>query len=163
MERKEVSITYYALDGIDSLPEKDRDLVLSARATADDAYAPYSKFYVGAAVRLENGEVCTGNNQENVSFPTGLCAERVALFAASSQNPGLRMEALAVYAHTDQFEMHEPVSPCGSCRQVMNEFEMNQGTPMTIYLLGKNDKIIKLDSASSLLPLLFKELALRKE
>jgi cytidine deaminase len=123
---------------------------------AKRAYAPYSEFHVGAAVLLENGVVAEGNNQENVAYPSGLCAERVALFAANATYPEMAVEAIAVVA-LKKGEIQDFISPCGSCRQVLLEVEKRYQKSIKIYLCGKNETRI-ISSAEDLLPLSFNQI-----
>jgi cytidine deaminase len=119
------------------------------------AYAPYSKFKVGAAVLLEDGTVITGNNQENIAYPSGLCAERVALFAAGANNADKQVRSIAITAEGDLLKDSEIVSPCGGCRQVMLETERRQKSPCRIILVGQNGNALVFNSAEDLLPLAF--------
>jgi len=139
--------------GIDELTDMERLLRESAIDATKKSYAPYSGFHVGAAALLANGEIITGNNQENAAYPSGLCAERVTLFYASSQYPDVPVEVLAVAAVT-KGEVTESISPCGGCRQVLLEVEERGKKPMRILLCGK-DKVSVISSASDLLPLSF--------
>jgi len=147
---------------IDELNEQDKNLLLMAWKACDSAYAPYSRFNVGAAVLLDNGIVVTGNNQENAAYPSGLCAERVAMYYASAQYPGIAMKAIAVAVKSDVVKLDEPASPCGSCRQVMAEYENLYKTKMRVILGGPHTKIQILDGISSLLPLTFYAEGLKK-
>lgn len=140
---------------VGSLPDNERQLVGAAGKAMLGAYAPYSEFKVGAAVLLGNGQVIPGNNQENGAYPSGLCAERVALFAARAQFPHQRIVALAIQASSEEVDVNEPVAPCGACRQVMVEYEHNQEQPMTVLFLGASGPIYRIESAAELLPLLF--------
>ena len=119
------------------------------------AYAPYSGFFVGAAVHLENGEIITGNNQENVAYPSGMCAERVAIFYAKSQFPNTKINSIAVSAISKNFLIEDVVSPCGSCRQVISEYEVKQNENIRILLHQSDDSVIIIKSISDLLPLMF--------
>lgn len=159
MRNKEIRINFQEYDTLEELPQSDRELVEKARKAAKNAYAPYSKFNVGAALLLENGEVIEGNNQENADFTDGLCAERVALFYAHSRYPGVPVITLAVSAQNHHGPVKEPAQPCGSCRQVMVETEVRFQKPIRIILDGK-DEIHVLDGAESLLPMAFKPKAL---
>jgi cytidine deaminase len=132
------------------LPAQEKELLAKAEEAAKNAYAPYSKFKVGAAVLLENGKIIIGSNQENASYPLGLCAERVALFAASAQHPGIKITGIAVTSSSEN-----PASPCGACRQVMAEYEMVHQNEMRILLKGASEKIIATDGVKNLLPLMF--------
>jgi cytidine deaminase len=147
---------------IDDLPEDDRGLVQTALQAAKTSYAPYSKFHVGAAVRLQNGICITGSNQENVAYPSGLCAERVAVFAASSQYPGVPFEAIAITAVAEDFEVDFPVTPCGSCRQVLSEYEHIHGKNIKIILTGYKGKALVIEKVEDILPLSFKADSLKK-
>src|SRR5258706_828602 len=132
------------------LPVEEKELLTKAEAAAKTAYAPYSKFKVGAAVLLDNGEIVCGSNQENASYPLGLCAERVALVAASAQHPGIRITHIAVTSSSNN-----PTAPCGGCRQVMAEYESVHKNEMQILLKGAAGKIIAADGVKNLLPLMF--------
>ncbi|MCF8258086.1 MAG: cytidine deaminase [Flavobacteriales bacterium] len=137
------------------LPAADRTLLDAAKAMTANAYAPYSQFHVGAALRLANGKVVEGSNQENAAYPSGLCAERVAIFAASSQYPGMTVEAMAIAVSTKKFDVIEPLSPCGSCRQVLMEYRHRQQSPMRIMLSGTGDTVWVFEDVSALLPFAF--------
>lgn len=160
MRPKEIRINYTEYDNIDELTTADKNLVEAARSAAKNAYAPYSKFQVGAAVLLENGEVIKGNNQENADFTDGLCAERVALFYAHARYSDVPVAVLAVSAQNHSGQVKEPAQPCGSCRQVMVETEVRFQKPIRIILDG-SDGIHILDGAENLLPLAFKPNALK--
>jgi cytidine deaminase len=147
----------YDVYSFGELNEEDRNLVETAREATRKSYAPYSKFHVGAAALLENGIVVTGNNQENVAYPSGLCAERTALFYANSQYPEVAIKALAIAArHADGTPHRGIITPCGACRQVMLETEKRFGTPMRILLCGE-EEIYVIESVKHLLPLCFEE------
>lgn len=152
----ELSYRIYALD---ELPEESRKLVDAALEATRRSYAPYSHFYVGAAVLLDNGVIVTGNNQENVAFPSGLCAERTALFYANAQYPEVSVKALAIVARDSSGKVTQaPISPCGACRQVMLETENRFGKPMQV-LLASAEEVIVVERASALLPLAFSEIS----
>lgn len=139
----------------DELSADDRLLAEAARKATLRSYAPYSHFHVGAAVSLENGVIMTGTNQENVAYPSGLCAERTVLFYANSQHPDVAVKALAIAAcQADGTPPEMPVSPCGACRQVMTETERRYGKPIRILLCGK-EEVYVVDSAANLMPLSF--------
>jgi cytidine deaminase len=157
------SVVYLEFDSPEELPGCDRELLSKATEALANAYAPYSHFMVGAAVRMENGQVVTGSNQENMAFPSGLCAERVALFAAVTANPNIPVEAIAITARSPGFSVSEPVTPCGACRQSMIEYEMHFGRKIRLILRGESGKILVIDGAGSLLPLAFRENNLRKK
>jgi len=140
---------------MNELGDTDRQLVIAAQEATLNSYAPYSRFHVGAAVLLENGIIVTGTNQENVAFPSGLCAERTALFYANSQYPGTAVKALAIAARTGEGDLCKtPVSPCGACRQVMLEVEKRCGQAIRTLLSGTENVYIA-ESAKSLLPIAF--------
>jgi len=149
-------------ESVDCLPEKDKALVLKAIEATKASYAPYSKFHVGAAVRLQNDVDVIGSNQENIAYPSGLCAERVALFAASTQYPGVPIEAIAITAFSDDFEVNFPVTPCGSCRQVLSEYEHIYGKQIRIIMHGHKSKVLIAEKVEDLLPLSFKTDGLKK-
>lgn len=141
------------------MAEEDLQLINAAFDATYRSYAPYSHFSVGAAVLLENGIIVTGNNQENVAYPSGLCAERTALFYANSQYPDVPVKALAIVVRDSSGVMTlKPISPCGACRQVMLETENRFGKPMRILLSGA-EKTIVVESAAHLLPLAFSEIS----
>lgn len=142
---------------MDELSAEEQHLVNLAIEATHRSYAPYSHFHVGAAVRLENGEEIIGCNQENAAYPSGLCAERTALFSAGAQYPDVPVEMLAIAARgTDGELLSEPVSPCGSCRQVIIESETRAGHPIRILLYGRKC-IYVIDGIGKLMPLMFSE------
>ena len=148
----ETPIKVYAYDELNT---EERKLTESALEATHRSYAPYSNFHVGAAVMLDNGIIVTGNNQENVAFPSGLCAERTALFYANAQYPEVPVKALAIVARDSSGKVTQtPISPCGACRQVMVETEKRFGKPMKVLLCGAEEVYVA-ESASSLLPLSF--------
>jgi len=158
MKKRTLEISYgiYALD---ELTEEYRQLIDAALEATRRSYAPYSHFCVGAAVMLDNGVIVTGNNQENVAFPSGLCAERTALFYANSQYPEIPVKALAIAARDSSGKVpRTPISPCGACRQVMQETEKRFGRPMQILLAGA-EEVIVIERASALLPLAFSDIS----
>ena len=142
-------------DHLEDLDAESKYLVHKAKEAAQHAYAPYSKFMVGAAVLLDNGKVVTGTNQENAAYPSGMCAERVALYAASSQYPEQRIIRLAVAAKRKHGKDLVPATSCGPCRQVMLEFEGRQAEPFKVVMLGADSRWIVAPSAESLLPFCF--------
>lgn len=157
MTDKELTISYKSYSSLDELEAEDRLLAEKAAEARKTAYAPYSRFRVGAAVRLENGEIVSGSNQENAASPSGLCAERTAMFAASAQNPGVPMVGIAIAGGPESGLCDNPATPCGACRQVMVEYQKIGGRPMSILLVGKNE-ILKFDRVESLLPFVFDSL-----
>ena len=154
MKTTEIRIIVHEYQSIDELSGNDQDLLMEARRITALAYAPYSGFHVGAAVLLENGTVVTGNNQENSAYPSGLCAERVALFYANANFPEASVKAIAISAAKNGILVNEPVKPCGSCRQALAEAEVRFETPIRIILDGQ-DSIMVLNGVESLLPLSF--------
>ncbi|MDH6358163.1 cytidine deaminase [Parabacteroides sp. PF5-9] len=153
---KELKIEFQLKElALNELTDSEYQLMQTAISAAENAYAPYSCFQVGAAVLLQNGVIITGNNQENAAYPSGLCAERVALFYAGAQYPQTAATTLAVVALKDGI-IQPNISPCGACRQVLMESEQRGNTPMTI-LLCEKEKVLKISSASALLPLAFTE------
>lgn len=154
IRNKNISFTFKEYDIPEELEPSDLELLKSAIKSSENAYAPYSGFCVGAAVRLASGKIVTGTNVENAAFPSGICAERTALSNASANYPGDHTVALAVAARTEKGMISEPVSPCGNCRQVIAEEEYRSGRPVRIILNGKN-KIIVVEKGGDLLPIQF--------
>lgn len=154
MEIKKVKITVEIAKEGQEEDNLHKELRKAASEAAKRAYAPYSKFRVGAAVRLANGEIITGNNQENAAYPSGLCAERVTLFYAQSKYPNETVTHLMICAETDEGVLKTPITPCGACRQVIIEKESIQGSPIEICLAGSDTTYI-LESAQQLMPLSF--------
>jgi len=142
-------------DTASELPQEEQDLLTAASEAANSAYAPYSNFNVGAAVLMDNGETVTGNNQENVAYPSGLCAERVALFAAGAKFPDMPIKAIAITAKSDHVRIDEPLAPCGACRQVMTEYEHRFNIDIKLILKSDEDKVHVVDSVGDILPLSF--------
>lgn len=154
MRTTEIKITITQYDGVNELPENERQLIFAAREAVSKAYAPYSGFKVGAALQLAGGQIVTGNNQENASSPAGCCAERTALYWANANFPGIAVEAIAISAIDNAGRQASGLSPCGICRQALLETEIRFGQPIRI-LLDSLHKIKVLDNAESLLPLSF--------
>jgi len=140
---------------IDELPVDVQDLMAQAVAIREMAYAPYSHFKVGAALLLENSIVVTGNNQENAAYPSGMCAERVAIWSAGAQYPDKKILKMAITARSENHRLEQPIPPCGACRQAIAEYEIKQESPIEIYFMGEIGKIYKSDSLHDLLPLIF--------
>jgi len=138
-----------------ALPVKEADLLDVAHEAAKHAYAPYSRFKVGAAVLLKNGHIISGNNQENAVYPLGTCAERVALFYASAQFPETPIEKIAITAIGHECEIARPVPPCGSCRQALLEYEVKFGEPIKVIMAGEKGEVYVAKSVAELLPLSF--------
>ena len=157
-----LTVAYTEVSGISQLTAGDRQLLKEAWDACELAYAPYSNFHVGAALILANDLIFKGNNQENAAYPSGICAERVAVFSASSQYPCIPIKSIAVVAKTEVFDHSNPVTPCGACRQVMAEYESLSGQPIRIILQGNSEKIWIIDGISNLLPLMFHGSELKK-
>jgi len=151
----EIRINYEQYATLDELQEEDRALILSAKNASLLAYAPYSEFHVGAALLMEDGSILTGNNQENIAYPSGLCAERTALFYAGANFPELKVKRLAIYGAGALLNSQGPVTPCGSCRQVIAETIKRQGSALEILLSGADGRTVKFNDALDLLPLPF--------
>lgn len=154
MTSKEIKIAYQEFDSIEQLETKDRELALAAVEATTLSYAPYSRFNVGAAVMFEDGEIIKGANQENAAYPSGLCAERTALFYASANRPDKAMTAIAIAAAQDGKLCGSPATPCGACRQVMAQYQKKSGKPMVTILVGA-DRIWRFGKVDDLLPLIF--------
>ena len=157
MEKKTLTIPYEEYSSIEELGAADRALLEAAIDALKGSYAPYSRFNVGAAVRLADGTVVKGANQENAAYPSGLCAERTAMFAASAQHPGVPFEAIALICAREGQLMPNPASPCGACRQVMAQYEREAGKPMRI-IMGSGGPILTFEGVASLMPLVFNDL-----
>ncbi len=157
MTRKDITITYTEYDNPEQLNAADRELVDLAVKATRKAYTPYSKFNVGAAIRLDGDVIVTGNNQENLAYPSGLCAERTAMFYASATYPDRAMKTIAIAATQGGQITPDPVSPCGACRQVMAEYQTRSGKPLEIILVGKSS-ILKFSRVDDLLPFIFDNL-----
>lgn len=155
MYDKELKISYQEYGDFSELPEQARVLIEAARETAKNAYAPYSKYRVGAAILLKNGLIVTGNNQENAAYPSGLCAERVAIFSASAHYPDEEVEAIAVTAIAKDSDIKSPPFPCGACRQVLAEYENRQKSPIRFILSAASGKTIVMTGIENLLPFPF--------
>ncbi len=156
MKHVEIVCLLTEFDNPVELSAEDKLLIEEAKASAKDAYAPYSHFQVGAAVLLENGIIVKGNNQENASYPVGLCAERVAIFSAGANYPGVPIKAIAITASSHEFKIDKPVPPCGACRQAIAEYENRYKKNIRILMTGETGNIIMAESINSLLPFQFK-------
>ena len=141
----------------DELSGEDRQLVEAAVGAMRNAYSPYSNFKVGAAVRLSDGSIVIGSNQENAAYPSGLCAERTAMFAASAQHPELDIRSLAVAGGLDGQLEEVPASPCGACRQVMAQYQRKAGAPMSVLVVGA-ECVWKFDRVDDILPFIFESI-----
>ena len=141
---------------------KDQELIANAKEAFVSAYAPYSGFLVGASILLNDGQVINGSNQENVAYPSGLCAERVAMFYVGSKFPDIKIRTIAVSVFSKSFEVTDVISPCGACRQVMAEYEEKQGQPIKVILHSPNDQVLIANKVQDLLPFMFKSPQLKK-
>ena len=155
MKKHKIEINLEVYDSVTELPQDIQKLMNKAQKAREDAYAPYSRFRVGAALALQSGEIIIGNNQENAAFPSGLCAERVAIFHAGATNPNATIKTMAITARSLQHKVTEPIPPCGACRQAIAEYEIKQESPIAIYFMGETGKVAKAASIADLLPLLF--------
>jgi len=155
MNHQQYRLDYEVYADAAVLPEADAVLLKRAREVTDQAYAPYSSFRVGAVARLTNGEFVIGTNQENASFPVGICAERVLLSAAATLYPGVAIESIAISYHNMKGESKHPISPCGICRQSLLEYEIRVKNPIRLILAGLEGNVYVIPQAGSLLPLSF--------
>ena len=155
MKEVKIETTLSVYDSLDNLPQDIISLMDHAAEARKKAYAPYSKFSVGVAILLENGEIVTGSNQENASYPSGSCAERTAIYYAGAKFPNVKMLKMTVIAGSQIKQTLEPIPPCGACRQAIAEYEVKQETPIEIYFMGETGKVVKSESLANLLPLLF--------
>ena len=154
METREYRYTYEVYSSLDELSAEDRELADAAISALAGSYAPYSGFNVGAALRLEDGTVVKGANQENAAYPSGLCAERTAMFSAGAAYPELAQRSIAVVASQNGVLCASPASPCGACRQVMAQYQTKAGKPMSVILVG-GETIYKFARVDDLLPFIF--------
>ena len=155
MKKIEISTSAIVYKDISELSAEDNLLMKKAIEAREKAYAPYSKFYVGAALLLENGEIIEGNNQESAAYPSGMCAERVAIWRASSTYPNVKIIKLAISASSTIAKVNTPIGPCGACRQTLSEYEINQKAPFKVLFMGEVGEIVKTASLLSLLPFSF--------
>ena len=152
---KNISISYKEYSSVGELSAEDRALVEAAIQAQKTSYAPYSRFNVGAAVRLADGTIVKGSNQENAASPSGLCAERTALFAAGAQHPGVPIVSMAIAGGPGMTLCDEPATPCGACRQVMAEYERLQRHPLRVLCYLANGRVRLFQSVADLLPFTF--------
>lgn len=157
MTNKEIKITYSEYSSIDELSAQDRLVAEAAINATASSYAPYSGFNVGAAVMLEDGEIITGSNQENAAYPSGLCAERTAMFYAGAHRPDKAMLKIAIAGGQNGVLCSNPATPCGACRQVMAQYQTKGGRPMEVILVG-GERIWKFSKVDDILPLIFDSL-----
>ncbi|MBP5571408.1 MAG: cytidine deaminase [Bacteroidales bacterium] len=154
MTDKEIKIDFQEYKTLDELSKEDKELAQAAISAMQGSYAPYSHFNVGAAVRMENGVIVKGANQENAAFPSGLCAERTAMFAAGAAYPDKAMTSIALAGGVMGRICATPATPCGACRQVMAQYQSKGGKKMSVIMIGK-DRIWKFHSVDDILPLIF--------
>ena len=155
MQENKFEFDYEVYDGIDELNSEDAWLLNEAREVTQNAYAPYSNFYVGAVAKLFNGEIVAGTNQEYASYPVGICAERVLLGNAATLYPGISIDTIAVSYDGHEVKSDHPISPCGMCRQSLLEYETRVNNPIRLILAGQQGKVYVLRTARFLLPFAF--------
>jgi cytidine deaminase len=155
MNKIEINTTFTVFETIEELPKDVFDLMQKAIEIRKSAYAPYSKFRVGSALLLDNGKIVLGSNQENAAYPSGLCAERVAIFQSGAIYPEAKILKMAITAASETNKTTTPIPPCGSCRQSIFEYEFKQNMPIEIYFMGETGIVYKSDSIKNLLPLSF--------
>lgn len=151
----EFSFSYKQFDHYNELSMKDQSLVKEAYRAMNNAYAPYSRFQVGASVLLENGQIILGNNQENLAYPSGLCAERVALYYAGANYPNEAIDSICIVAKGTLISSDLLLSPCGSCRQVMMESSMRQSKPIRVIMVNQDNRTLVINKVQDLLPFAF--------
>lgn len=155
MQKNKYEFSFEEYNNSSELNEKDAWLLNEARTLTEQAYAPYSNFYVGAAAMLANGEVVAGTNQENASYPVGICAERVLLGNAATLYPDITIDTLAISYNSEHVKSDHPISPCGMCRQALLEYETRLKKPIRLILSGMEGKVQIIESAAQLLPFAF--------
>lgn len=155
MKEVKIESVLEVYNSLEELPLDIQELMQSAIKVRNQAYSPYSKFNVGASILLDNGEIISGSNQENASYPSGLCAERTAIFYAGAKYPNAKMLKMALTASSQNQVTDKPIPPCGACRQSIAEYEINQNSPIEIYFMGAVGKVVKSKSLANLLPLIF--------
>ena len=154
MTERQIQISYQEYNSIEEMNPEDRELAAEAIKAMQGAYAPYSHFHVGAAVRMSNGQIVRGANQENAAFPSGLCAERTAMFAAGARYPDKDMLSIALAGGVMGRLGSQPATPCGACRQVMAQYQAKSGKPMSVIMISA-DKVWKFEKVDDILPLIF--------
>lgn len=162
MQKKSLVISYELYSSIDELDSIAQNLCRESVKAMKTSHSPYSEFRVGAAVLLESGRIVYGSNQENVAYPSGLCAERVALFTIGAAYPDDKIVSMAITAQTERFKISEPVTSCGACLQVMAEYEKKQVNPIDVMFYCLNGSVIRTSGIKSLLPFAFTETRLKK-
>jgi len=161
MKDKKIELNFISAH-FSELDDEDKALVISAKNAFKTAYAPYSGFLVGSSILLENGDMVNGSNQENVAYPSGLCAERVAMFYVGAQYPNIRIKTIAVTVFSKHFEVTDVVSPCGACRQVMAEYEDKQKQSIKVILHSPSDQVLIANNVADLLPFMFRSPLLKR-
>ena len=147
--------TAFIYEDINELSDVDKNLMKVAVEATKTAYAPYSGFNVGAALLMEDGSIIIGNNQENAAYPSGMCAERVAIWKAGSSFPNKKVKKIAITAVSSNKQLDKPVGPCGACRQTLLEYEINQKEDVEVFFMGEIGNVVKTSSIASLLPFSF--------
>ena len=155
MKEIKIETVLNVYDCLNELPKDVVSLMEKASEARDKSYSPYSNFSVGAAILLDNNEIITGSNQENASYPSGLCAERTAIFYAGAQFPNVKIIRMAIIAGSKLKTTDQPIPPCGACRQSIAEYEVKQDSPIEIYYMGEVGKVVRSHSLANLLPLVF--------
>ena len=161
MQQKTLKLNFISAH-LSELDSEEKELISNAKSAFTTAYAPYSGFLVGASVLLDNGEIVNGSNQENVAYPSGLCAERVAIFYAGAKFPEAKIKTIAVSVVSKSFKVTDVISPCGACRQVMAEYEEKQEQPIKVILHSPNNNVLISNTVQDLLPFMFKSPHLKK-
>lgn len=155
MKKINIATSGYLYDTIDELSSEDKNLMKEAIQATKKSYSPYSKFRVGAALLMEDNSILTGSNQENAAYPSGMCAERVAIWKAGASFPDKKVKKIAIAAISSNKTVDKPVGPCGACRQSLLEYEVKQNEPIEVLFMGEVGKIVKAESITSLLPFSF--------
>jgi cytidine deaminase len=155
MKENKFEFSYEVCDDISELKKEDADLLAKARAVTKQAYAPYSNFFVGAVAKLSNGQIVSGTNQENASYPVGICAERVLLGNAATLYPNTSIDTIAISYDSKQVDSDHPISPCGMCRQALLEYETRTAKPIRLLLAGQKGKVYIVNTVKFLLPFAF--------
>jgi cytidine deaminase len=155
MKQININAAFTVYQSAEELPQDVQSLMQQAIEIRKKAYAPYSNFRVGVAILLDNGKIVLGSNQENAAYPSGLCAERVAIFQAGAIYPDAKVSKMAITAASDTNETKSPIPPCGACRQSISEYEFRQDTPIEIYFMGESGEVYQSESIKNLLPLSF--------
>ena len=156
------TISYKSYSSVEDLEIIDQQLVYKSQEVLKNAYSVYSGFSVGAAALLSNGEIMAANNQENIAYPSSMCAERVLFYFCKANFPELIIEKVAISVKSVEKVISHPISPCGSCRQTMFEYEKNQNQKIKIFLKGEIGKVLEMNSVEDLLPLAFKTDVLKR-